>query len=162
MGPTGIRATSTPPTIAPSPSRPAPPTETLEAAPRDGFALSGKRDDLGLIPSMYPLVGGRVEPEQADQMLQQAPGWQMKDVEGFPRLERQYKFKNFTQAMAFSGRVAEFAEKQKHHPSLLTEWGKVTVGWWTHDVGGLHANDFLSAQRTDAVFQADQAPPTTT
>lgn len=143
--------------VAPAqrPTQPAP-TSLL---PQDAFASSGQTADLGLIPSMYPLQGGRVEPEQAAEMLEKTPGWQMKDVEGFPRLERQYKFKNFTQAMAFSGKVAEFAEKQKHHPSLLTEWGKVTVGWWTHDVGGLHANDFLSAQRTDAVFAANKPAP---
>ena len=39
-----------------------------------------------------------------------------------------------------------------HHPALLTEWGKVTVTWWTHKIGGLHRNDFIMAARTDDTF----------
>ena len=107
---------------------------------------------------MYPLVGGKLSDTESQELLEGTQGWDLKSVDGFPRLEREYKFKNFVTAMKFSNSVAEFAEKQGHHPSLLTEWGKVTVGWWTHDVGGLHANDFLSAQRTDAVFNRNSAP----
>jgi len=36
---------------------------------------------------------------------------------------------------------------------LLTEWGKVTVSWWTHKLQGLHINDLVMAARTDQVFQ---------
>ncbi|PTB84099.1 4a-hydroxytetrahydrobiopterin dehydratase, partial [Pseudidiomarina aestuarii] len=39
-----------------------------------------------------------------------------------------------------------------HHPTLTTEWGKVTVTWWTHAIHGLHKNDFIMAARTDAVL----------
>jgi len=39
-----------------------------------------------------------------------------------------------------------------HHPALLTEWGKVTVTWWTHKIGGLHHNDFVMAAKTDELF----------
>ena len=49
--------------------------------------------------------------------------------------------------------MGEAAEKEGHHPALLTEWGKVTVSWWTHDVGGLHQNDFIMAARTDDIYR---------
>jgi 4a-hydroxytetrahydrobiopterin dehydratase len=35
---------------------------------------------------------------------------------------------------------------------IMTEWGKVTVHWWTHVVKGLHKNDFIIAARTDQLF----------
>jgi 4a-hydroxytetrahydrobiopterin dehydratase len=49
--------------------------------------------------------------------------------------------------------VGEQAEEEGHHPALLTEWGKVTVTWWTHKIGGLHHNDFIMAARTDELFE---------
>ena len=134
--------------------------EETTPEPSDAFSRSGDSADLGLITRMYPLVGGKLSDTESKELHEGAKDWNMKSVDGFPRLEREYKFKNFVTAMKFSNSVAEFAEKQGHHPSLLTEWGKVTVGWWTHDVGGLHANDFLSAQRTDAVFNRNSAPKT--
>ena len=136
------------------------PAASEPALPSDAFARSGDNADLGLIPSMYPLVGGKLSDSESEKLLETTKGWDLKSVEGFPRLQREYKFKNFVTAMKFSNSVAEFAEKQGHHPTLQTEWGKVTVGWWTHDVGGLHANDFLSAQRTDAVFLHGNPPKT--
>jgi 4a-hydroxytetrahydrobiopterin dehydratase len=68
------------------------------------------------------------------------------------RLEKSFKFENFTQAMAFASRVAQAAEAEDHHPALLTEWGRVTVTWWTHRIKGLHRNDFIMAAKTDELF----------
>ena len=48
--------------------------------------------------------------------------------------------------------VGELAEEQGHHPALLTEWGRVTVTWWTHKIRNLHVNDFVMAAKTDRVF----------
>ena len=36
--------------------------------------------------------------------------------------------------------------------SQLTQWGSVTVTWWTHKIGGLHRNDFVMAARTDKIY----------
>jgi len=62
------------------------------------------------------------------------------------------KFKNFAQAVAFTNKVAEIAEAEGHHPAILTEWGKVTVTWWTHKIKGLHRNDFIMAAKTDQLL----------
>ena len=56
----------------------------------------------------------------------------------------------------FANAIGGAAEEQGHHPALLVEWGKVTVSWWTHAIGGLHRNDFIMAARTDALYE--QAP----
>jgi 4a-hydroxytetrahydrobiopterin dehydratase len=83
----------------------------------------------------------------------QVPEWQVVQREGIKRLERVFGFRNFAQALAFTNRVGEQAEEEGHHPALLTEWGKVTVTWWTHKIGGLHQNDFVMAARTDELSE---------
>jgi 4a-hydroxytetrahydrobiopterin dehydratase len=79
--------------------------------------------------------------------------WQVVQREGIKRLEREFRFRNFAQALAFTNRVGEQAEEEGHHPALLTEWGKVTATWWTHKIGGLHRNDFIMAAKTDELFE---------
>jgi 4a-hydroxytetrahydrobiopterin dehydratase len=79
----------------------------------------------------------------------QVPGWQLVEREGIKRLERVFGFRNFAEALAFTDRVGGLAEEEGHHPALLTEWGRVTVTWWTHKIGGLHRNDFIMAAKTD-------------
>ena len=81
----------------------------------------------------------------------QLPEWQIVERDGIKRLERVFTFKNFAQALAFTNKVGEIAEAEGHHPALLTEWGKVTVTWWTHVIRGLHRNDFIMAAKTDQV-----------
>jgi 4a-hydroxytetrahydrobiopterin dehydratase len=83
----------------------------------------------------------------------QVPEWQVVEREDIKRLERVFKFGNFAQALAFTNKVGERAEEEGHHPALLTEWGKVTVSWWTHKIGGLHQNDFIMAARTGELYE---------
>src|SRR5262245_27425594 len=77
------------------------------------------------------------------------PEWEIVEQEGEQRLERAFRFPDFAAALAFTNAVGALADEQGHHPALLTEWGKVTVTWWTHAIGGLHRNDFIMAARTD-------------
>ena len=77
------------------------------------------------------------------------PDWQLVEREGIKRLERVFGFRNFAEALDFTDRVGEQAEEEGHHPALLTEWGRVTVTWWTHKIRGLHQNDFIMAAKTD-------------
>ena len=83
----------------------------------------------------------------------QVPAWQIKEVDGEKRLERVFKFKNFAQSLEFTNKVGAIAEEQDHHPLIITEWGKVTIQWWTHKIGGLHKNDFIMAAKTDELYQ---------
>lgn len=96
------------------------------------------------------------EPTVSDQELktlhQQIPEWDVIEVDGVKRLEREFKFKNFAEALAFTNQVGEIAEEEDHHPLLQTEWGKVTVNWWTHKIGGLHQNDFIMAAKSDDLY----------
>jgi 4a-hydroxytetrahydrobiopterin dehydratase len=84
----------------------------------------------------------------------QVPEWKIVEVDGIKRLERVFKFKDFVSALAFTNKVGELAESEGHHPALLTEWGKVTVTWWTHKIRGLHRNDFIMAAKTDELYHS--------
>ena len=101
----------------------------------------------------------RVEGDEARALLTALAGWTIENVDGVPRLSRAFRFADFAAALAFANRVGAEAEAEDHHPELRVEWGKVTVGWWTHAIGGLHRNDFVMAARTDAVAAAPAAPP---
>jgi 4a-hydroxytetrahydrobiopterin dehydratase len=91
--------------------------------------------------------------EMAD-LLPQVAQWKVVEHEGIKRLERIFKFKDFARALEFTNRVGAAAEEEGHHPALLTEWGKVTVTWWTHKIRGLHRNDFIMAAKADRLYSA--------
>ena len=82
----------------------------------------------------------------------QIPEWQVVVRDAIPHLERVFKLKNFVAALEFTNRIGAIAEEQGHHPLIVTEWGRVTVQWWTHKIGGLHRNDFIMAAKTDELF----------
>src|SRR5215208_3990328 len=88
------------------------------------------------------------DPEIQDLLLH-VDQWDVKEVNGIQRLEKSFKFRNFVQALEFTNRVGAIAEEEDHHPLIVTEYGKVTVNWWTHVIGGLHKNDFIMAAKTD-------------
>ena len=86
------------------------------------------------------------------ELMPKIPDWGVVVEDEIMRLNREFSFKNFEQAMAFSNRVGDIAEAEGHHPAILTEWGKVTVSWWSHKIRGLHKNDLIMAARTDEVY----------
>jgi len=92
-----------------------------------------------------------VSPAEESEFLSYLNDWEIIEEEGVRKLQKVYKFQNFSTAWEFTSRVAEIAEAQGHHPAVLTEWGKVTVTWYTHKIGGLHKNDFIMAGKMDEV-----------
>lgn len=91
----------------------------------------------------------RVTSEERTELEPQIPDWEVLDDGGVEKLRRVFKFPDFARALEFTNRVGEMAERENHHPALLTEWGRVTVTWWTHKIKGLHRNDFRAAAKTD-------------
>lgn len=94
----------------------------------------------------------KVTDEEVARLHPQVPEWEITERDEIKRLERVFKFDDFAGALAFTLRVGEAAEEEGHHPALLTEWGRVTVSWWTHKIRGLHRNDFIMAAKTDHLF----------
>jgi 4a-hydroxytetrahydrobiopterin dehydratase len=93
----------------------------------------------------------RVTATEITELKQEVPDWQLLERDGIARIERVFHFPSFGDALAFTNRVGALAEEEGHHPALLTEWGRVTVTWWTHKIRGLHRNDFIMAAKTDAL-----------
>ncbi len=94
----------------------------------------------------------KLNQNEIKELSAQTPGWQVYEKDGEPRLEKSFKFDNFRQAMDFTNQVAQVSNEEDHHPALLTEWGKVTVTWWTHRIKGLHRNDFIMAAKTLKIY----------
>ena len=72
--------------------------------------------------------------------------WQVMDEH---HLEKEYRFKNFRDALAFTVSVGELAEAQGHHPDIYLAWGKVKLTVWTHKIDGLTESDFIFAARAE-------------
>ena len=92
--------------------------------------------------------------EQLAKQLQ--PDWK---VVGEHHIEREFKFKDFRQALDFVNRVGEIAERENHHPDILLSYGKVVIQLWTHKIHGLHENDFILAAKIDALGPGTGARP---
>jgi 4a-hydroxytetrahydrobiopterin dehydratase len=84
--------------------------------------------------------------ELAHLAKQLGKGWQVVDEH---HLEREYKFKDFREALAFTNRVGELAESQGHHPDIDLGWGRVKLTLWTHKIDGLTESDFIFAAKAE-------------
>ena len=88
-----------------------------------------------------PLTAAEIAP-----LLAQLDAWSV--VENH-HLVKQYKLKNFVEALALVNRIGAIAEEQNHHPDLALAWGKVEVKIWTHKINGLTESDFIFAAKCD-------------
>lgn len=92
-----------------------------------------------------------LQENEREDYLKQLPEWRIVEHDGIMKLSRSFSFRDFARSLLFTQRVGELAEQAGHHPVIITEWGKATVMWWTHQINGLHHNDFILAARTDEV-----------
>jgi 4a-hydroxytetrahydrobiopterin dehydratase len=74
-------------------------------------------------------------------------------------LEKEYRFRNFRNALAFTNRIGELAEQQGHHPDIHLAWGMVKLQVWTHKINGLTESDFVFAAKADQAFPTPVAKP---
>jgi 4a-hydroxytetrahydrobiopterin dehydratase len=114
-------------------------------------------DDMeGLAERRCEPCRGGVPPLSADRAAELAaatPGWRLE--ENATRLARQFRFRDFVEAMKFVNRVADLAEEQGHHPDILIHWNTVDLVLWTHKIGGLHENDFILAAKIQKLLDED-------
>lgn len=98
----------------------------------------------GVAPLTQPRLG---------ELLAQVPHWQLHDEGRF--IERQFKFKNYYQTMAFVNALAYISHQQDHHADLEVGYNRCRVHFSTHAIGGLSENDFICAARIDALLPTD-------
>ena len=89
----------------------------------------------------------KIPQDEARQLMQNLPGWQL-DGE---TLRRQFTFPGFADAVAYVVRLAFDAEAADHHPDILVQYTRVTLGFTTHSAGGLTKRDFDGARAADAL-----------
>jgi 4a-hydroxytetrahydrobiopterin dehydratase len=94
--------------------------------------------------------------EAAEDYRQQAPEWTLADEA--TRIERTYRFKNFSEALGFVERAGALAEAESHHPDISFGWGYATVSLRTKKIKGLHENDFIMATKLDGIAAEHAAP----
>ncbi len=76
-------------------------------------------------------------------------GWS--EVDG--ALQREFRFANFAEALAFVNRVGELAEAENHHPDIELGWGRVVLRWRTHSAEAITDRDRELAARSAALAQ---------
>ena len=94
--------------------------------------------------------GGKATTDELTQLKAELPGWQVVN-DGMDKVERDYTFGTFMDALDFVNKVGAMAEEYGHHPQITFTWGAATVRWWSHSLGGVTRNDFIMAAKTDAV-----------
>lgn len=92
-----------------------------------------------------------LDPDQAARLLQDVPGWEI--TTNNTVLQREFRFKDYYQTMAFVNAVAWIAHRTDHHPDLVVGYNRCTVSYSTHSIGGLSDNDFICAARIDRLGQ---------
>jgi 4a-hydroxytetrahydrobiopterin dehydratase len=89
--------------------------------------------------------------KELEELERQLPDWEV--VEGH-HLRREFRFRNFREALDFVNRVGELAEEQGHHPDIDFGWGRAAITVFTHKIDGLTESDFVLAAKVDRLYAA--------
>lgn len=74
-------------------------------------------------------------------------------------LAKTYHFKNYYETLAFVNALAYMIHREDHHPDLCIGYNRCEVRYNTHSVDGISENDFITAAKTDAIYQAHRPSP---
>lgn len=97
------------------------------------------------------LKGTPISPSEVARLKLDIPSWKNELHDGKEVLIREFKFLEYQDAFIFVSEIVTLSETENHHPKIIIEWGKVTVLWWSHNISGLHLNDFIMAAKTDMI-----------
>ena len=100
-----------------------------------------------------------VTQDEMETLQELVSDWGLVKEDGIKKLDREFKFPDFQQALDFTVLLGALAEEEGHHPRLVTEWGSVKVTWWTHKIRNLHRNDFVMAAKSDALYAQSNVKP---
>ena len=70
-------------------------------------------------------------------------------------IQRNFRFGNYYQTIAFVNALAWIAHQQDHHPDLEVGYNRCIAHYSTHSVGGLSENDFICAAKIDTLAAPD-------
>ena len=88
--------------------------------------------------------------EEYSKLLVETPDWSVVEEK---IIKRDFKFKDFKEALEFVNKVGEVAESEGHHPDInLHNWNKVEITLSTHAIKGLTENDFIVAAKLNKIY----------
>ena len=87
--------------------------------------------------------------EESQKYMSQVLGWEL--IEDGKKIAKEFKFKDFKEAMSFINKVAELAENEGHHPDIHIFYNRVCFELWTHAIQGLSENDFIMAAKINNI-----------
>jgi len=79
--------------------------------------------------------------------------WQVVVESGIHKLSCSFWTQKYNRSLTLTNRIASLAESVNHHPIITLAYSSVNVVWWTHEIQGLHKNDFIMAAMTSRLFE---------
>ncbi len=106
-----------------------------------------------------PCEGG-VKPftrKKAEEYLEMTRDWKLLASQGNAlepmRIQREFTFKNFKEALDFVNKVGRLAKSENHHSDILiNNYKKVTITLTTYAIKGLSENDFILAVKINQIM----------
>ena len=87
--------------------------------------------------------------KQISEHLSKLDNWSVNDEQKM--IYKKFIFKTFKQALNFTNKVCELADKDGHHPDVSLGWGYSLIMLHTHSIKGLSINDFIMAAKIDTI-----------
>ena len=92
----------------------------------------------------------KLSKQDIDSRLVKLPGWRYSNES----IMKDYKLKDFQEAMAFVVKIALAAEKMEHHPDITIEYNRVKIILTTHSEEGVTEKDFSLAEKIEKFIGA--------
>ena len=92
----------------------------------------------------------RLTDDERNALLADCPEWRLRS-DGLA-IERDFTFRDFSEAFAFMTRVALLAECGDHHPEWSNVYNRVHITLTTHDADGLSGRDAGMARAIDRLL----------
>ncbi|HLA95978.1 MAG TPA: 4a-hydroxytetrahydrobiopterin dehydratase [Pyrinomonadaceae bacterium] len=89
----------------------------------------------------------KLSEDEVQSKLKALNGWEFDD----DKIEKKFKFSDFSESLAFVNKVGEIAEAADHHPDIKFGWGYANVKTTTHDRNGVTDHDLELAKRIDMI-----------
>ncbi|HEV3244870.1 MAG TPA: 4a-hydroxytetrahydrobiopterin dehydratase [Candidatus Paceibacterota bacterium] len=86
---------------------------------------------------------------EAEILMKQLKNWTLSGDDRW--ISKEFKFKDFKEALAFVDKVGAIAEEEGHHPDIQLSWGKAVIELTTHAIKGLSENDMIVAAKIDRI-----------
>ncbi len=87
----------------------------------------------------------KLKKQEIDTRLSKLHDWQLAD----DSIKKDFKLKDFSEAMGFVVKIALEAERVQHHPDITIEYNRVKIVLTTHSEEGLTAKDFDLAEKIE-------------